>query len=927
MSDYDAFISYKRSDCAGLATWLCHCLERWKPTKDLLAAVPDDLGQRLQQKRRVFLDKRFEVGNEDFWVAQIAPALAQSRHLVVLSSPAALSDLPDGSANWVEREIQMFFERVNRRERITVVLTPNAPENRLPGKLLTLSERWDWVDLRRWSPWTKLGLRGAGPVDDAVTKILAAILEVPAIFMPLVRQEEGRRRRRRRAAFVLILASVAGTMGLAGMITYNSVIEAREQKVSQQRAQSRRLANLSSQATSSGDAVTGILLALQAMPSEQEPIDTSIAQELWRPLRTALAEQRESILLRHGQPVRAVAFSPDGTHILTGSDDGKARIWMRNGTASPTVLDNKVEFSHVTSVAFDPDGSHVAIGSDDGTAVVWPFGSDEKPFVLDGHGGSVYSVFYSTDGTRLGTTSEDGVRIWPRNSLDPSLFITGHESFVYSGAFNKLGTRIVTGSDDGTARVWSADDGSQLNQFVPDYHVMSVAFSPDGTKIVTGSWEGIARVWQLGEAQEPLLLRGHIGPIWSVAFSSNGLHVATGSEDGTARIWRIDDGNDFQVLRGHDGPVYAVAFNPDGSEVVTGSGDGSARVWQVEPQGKPQILAEHGTAIETAAYGPTGDVLATGSADGTLRLWSASGSNISLLRTLLDNSKSNITSAAFSHDGKFIVAGSRDGNTHLLYLDQEHKPILLPAPDGIYSVAVSPNGKRFVTGCRDGFVRVYNVEDTDKPLVLKVNNGSVISVEFSPDGMQLLTTSSGGSTQLVTVDGNSKPIRLGDPKAYVRSSRFSPDGRRIVAISDAGALIWQSDGFRELLMLGSDRPRDKYGDIDDYTAVAVSPDGTRIATGSRSGLVKLWSSQGGEPLLALAGHDGEIRSLEFGPDGTHLLSVSWDDTARIWPLVGTFEEIVAYARALKLPRQLTEAQKSEYLVAGVKPLTTPSPHP
>ena len=64
--DYAAFISYRRSDASTLANWLCHHLERWKPTRDLIDAVPTELAARLQQKRRVFVHFTEQHSGLDF---------------------------------------------------------------------------------------------------------------------------------------------------------------------------------------------------------------------------------------------------------------------------------------------------------------------------------------------------------------------------------------------------------------------------------------------------------------------------------------------------------------------------------------------------------------------------------------------------------------------------------------------------------------------------------------------------------------------------------------------------------------------------------------------------------------------------------------------------------------------------------------------
>ena len=76
----------------------------------------------------------------------------------------------------------------------------------------------------------------------------------------------------------------------------------------------------------------------------------------------------------------------------------------------------------------------------------------------------------------------------------------------------------------------------------------------------------------------------------------------------------------------------------------------------------------------------------------------------------------------------------------------------------------------------------------------------------------------------------------------------------------------------------------------------------------------MWRADGsGEPVV-LRGHEGRVSSAAFSPDGTRIVTASGDNTARVWPLVGTLEQLAAYARSLKLPRQLTEAQKKQYFI-------------
>ena len=117
------------------------------------------------------------------------------------------------------------------------------------------------------------------------------------------------------------------------------------------------------------------------------------------------------------------------------------------------------------------------------------------------------------------------------------------------------GRRVVTASDDDTARVWDAENGSQL--VVLQGHNESVrfaAFSPDGRQVITASADNTARVWEAGSGKLSALLQGHGDVVRSAAFSPDGRRVLTGSDDNTARIWgRVSRGSSFRGTMGRCG--------------------------------------------------------------------------------------------------------------------------------------------------------------------------------------------------------------------------------------------------------------------------------------------------------------------------------------------------------------------------------------
>ncbi|HSR31734.1 MAG TPA: hypothetical protein VLY63_14300, partial [Anaerolineae bacterium] len=191
----------------------------------------------------------------------------------------------------------------------------------------------------------------------------------------------------------------------------------------------------------------------------------------------------------------------------------------------------------VYAVALSPDGTRLATGSADGTARLWDAGSGEDLDVLR-HEDVVRSVVFSPDGTRLATGSEDyTARLWDASSGE-ELAVLRHEDWVYQVVFSPDGTRLATGSYDGTARLWDPDSGGELAVLRHEAEVRSVAFSPDGTQLATGSADGTARLWDPDSGGELAVLR-HGDEVYQVFFSPDGTRLVTGSEDGTARLWRV----------------------------------------------------------------------------------------------------------------------------------------------------------------------------------------------------------------------------------------------------------------------------------------------------------------------------------------------------------------------------------------------------
>ena len=322
------------------------------------------------------------------------------------------------------------------------------------------------------------------------------------------------------------------------------------------------------------------LLVLQAFKVKKDSKSTDGV------LRTLQSLPHINITLQgHSDDVLSVAFSPDGSQIISSSSDKTVRLWdTKTGKSigKPWLGHNysKGYKDYVLSLAFSPDGSQVVSGSRDNTVRLWDVKTGTtigEP--LEGHSAPVYSVAFSPDGSWVISGSSDTtIRLWDAKTGkvigEPWL---GHKKAVRSTTFSPDGFQVVSGSSDGTLRLWHAETGAAIGEPWQghDASVMSVAFSPDGSQVVSGSRDSTLRLWNVKTGEvigEPW--QGHSADVLSVTFSINAPQVVSGSSDKTVRLWDAKTGEAIgEPWLGHSAPVSKVAFSTDGSQVVSGSAD------------------------------------------------------------------------------------------------------------------------------------------------------------------------------------------------------------------------------------------------------------------------------------------------------------------------------------------------------------------
>jgi WD40 repeat protein len=549
---WPVFICYRQDDGKAAARWLADHLEKRR--------LPFALeGSDIEPELDVYFDETAPAVGD--WTRIHQPALERARAFLMVCSPGAKVDF--GEADWVQKELRWW---IDRRGNAPLVIDSTGAEDRYVPD--AIKERWPRAQRTRVLPdqWARLSGNDRRTEEArALERILSGIRASEAIvrYEDLERERERARLLRRQRSGLVALA-VAALMA-AGLAVYLG-------DRAQRNAEDARAQSILAAARGVTDPMRRALLLMELVGRPAPPQAFSLA--------SAVAQQAIplAVLRGHEAEVAGAAFSPDGSHIVTASWDGTARVWRADGTGTPVVLRGHTR--EVRSAAFSPDGTRVITASLDGTARVWRVDGTGVPVVLGTQpsgnvGAGMLSATFNSDGTRAATVSDDGVaRVWRTDGAGAPVVLRGHERRVRHAAFSPEGTWVVTASDDATARVWRADGaGERVVLRGHEGEILSATFSADGTRVVTASVDGTARVWPADGSAAPVVLRGHETIVWDAAFSPDGMRVVTASADDTARVWRADGAGEPVVLRGHEDTIGSAAISPDGTQVVTTSGD------------------------------------------------------------------------------------------------------------------------------------------------------------------------------------------------------------------------------------------------------------------------------------------------------------------------------------------------------------------
>ncbi|MDQ1264987.1 MAG: hypothetical protein QG635_137, partial [Bacteroidota bacterium] len=332
-------------------------------------------------------------------------------------------------------------------------------------------------------------------------------------------------------------------------------------------------------------------------------------------------------------------------------------------------LSNQVINAHnkdVNCVTFSPDGSTIVSGSNDSTIKFWEISTGINYKTLTDHKEGIFKVEYSRDGKYFASGAWDNsVILWDALNLTKIKTITGSPSFIMCFALNFDGSRLDCGYMDYSIKVFNTQTGAVLKTLNghSDY-VSALTFSPDGNYLASGSADNDVRVWDINSGICLETFKGHTSPVSCVAFHPNNIYVASGASDNLIKMWDKDTGGLVNTYTGHTQGVNSVEFSPDGTNLVSGGNDMIVRIWDIYSASVIKTFTGHSDAINGAAYSIGGSAIVSGSSDKTVRIW---GNSITLQSDESDNLWSIVKPKLASVDidmGKVLVGTYLDSTIH-----------------------------------------------------------------------------------------------------------------------------------------------------------------------------------------------------------------------------------------------------------------------
>ena len=642
-----------------------------------------------------------------------------------------------------------------------------------------------------------------------------------------------------------------------------------------------------------------------AKEAEREKEAESNRLELERSLEIS---RRSPVQWQDGptQPVTGSAFSPNGELLLTWGDDGIVRAW--NSWSGESVLEFGRHSRKGVAASFSRDGERVLVFDRAcGRATLYD-GLSGEVIARIGDDASIFEqAALAPEAGLVATRDHRGlVRVWESDGGQPVPGFSFDETLRASTIdFDPTGTRLLVACRDLAARVLDAATGAVRLAIGDAEHPVSEAFfTANGRRIVSraagvrigvhsAELPGVTPLLWVEDHERATSIRSRVSPDGARLVTP----AVTRGDAGTEIVlWDVDAGKPIGRLPAPNPLSEHMAFSPDGSRFAMGRFLGEWRLIDGRT-GKP-VKSHPDDKVSGIHFSPDSRTIAARTAryHSDVKIYDARSGEAIRTAARYENS---IRTISFSPDSERVVSANNWAECQVTSARSEGAPVIvsgqiretyalrLGGPKNLVLAAhVAAAGE-----ARAATARLWSLT-TGLPVRDHAGfDSEVVAGDFSPDGRRVLLAgdSLGGGEwlRILDVETGATVADLPDNLDCI-DARFGAGGTRIVATcldaqgppQPGSARLWDASTGKLVARLPI-----WLAPMTTHSAFAVlSPNETRLAAAGarRKGAIDLFDGGTGAPLRALPGHEDTVRHLAFSPDGSLLVSTSWDKTAKLW---------------------------------------------
>ena len=596
--------------------------------------------------------------------------------------------------------------------------------------------------------------------------------------------------------------------------------------------------------------------------------------------------------------INGISFSPDGSQIAVGSATG---VWIydaNTGAELSLLTDHK---SRAGAVAFSPDGKTMASGMYD-KILLWDITTGKLMKTFNREKSLFNTLIFIDGGNTLLCESYDGsVNLWdvktgikkdflPKSSKGFSAFLSSLFGRGVSAADLYIDNSedksiFAVGYEDGKIRLEDANSGKILNTLHGHTdRVTQLTFSPDGTLLVSSAhFQDPLHLWDVttGKLLKTLTKNPRF---WGfLKFSNNGKTLACQTLENSIEIWdvatqtlRATIGEKLESPIPHGSNIHAVAFSSDSKRIAVANYKGEIEIWDVNTGAELFSFQKgHTYGLRELAFSQNSDILAAGQGN-SIQLWDVD--NFTQLPKRINTD--GYSAFALPPDGNTIISAKGFKHTK-----QWRDSRIKESTTGTLNVWNIHSGEKL-----SEFPIESHTEEKPYPagkhrsgMSSSGMNGKVI---FSQDGNILAATQNSDNPtkenrftillwEVWEDPRRQKHIILKGHTKRINALAFTPNGHRIASGSDDRTIrVWDASTGTQMLSIP----------VKNTNTLAFSMDSKMLASASDSTQIQVWDIATGKQLTSLKGQSDDITTLIFSPDNKTLASGSRNGAIQLWDI-------------------------------------------